>query len=163
MSNQITEATLVPYVEIAKLAPRLERETIDPPPELSGLPRLRCIFFVEDKDDPTKTERARVHSWCVPDLPWVHSHLEKDYSRAIAKQAIPLLVSDINGLKKPGEVNLKFQMMIGAPDVVPAMTTEDCSGNASNNSLGDDDGGLFWQRIEQLLNRSGEGNHGSGS
>lgn len=36
-----------------RLLPNLEPLVVDPP---SGMPCLHCIFFVEDKDDPTKTE-----------------------------------------------------------------------------------------------------------
>jgi len=151
MSFQVLQATLEPYAEIVRLSPQVESMMAnDPPSELSGMPRLRCLFFVEDKDDPTKMERVRVHSWSVADLR-IYSRLglEKDYSRAIATQALPLLVNDINGLKKPEEVDLKFQMMAAVPDIVRHCLI-----------AGDHDGELFRQRIEQLIR---ERNHGSGS
>lgn len=44
--------------------------------------------------------------------------MDKDYSHTVAKQAIPLLVSEINGLKKPEEAVHKFQLMVEAPNIV---------------------------------------------
>jgi len=82
--------------------------------------------------------------------------LEKDYSREVAKRAIPLLVSDINGLKKSEEVRRKFLLMARRPDAVRSVL--DVSSVA-----GDDDGELFRQGIEQLLNEPSEENHESGS
>ena len=116
--------------------------------------RLRCIFLVQDKDG--KAERVRLTSWSVTDLQELYSLLEKDYSREVAKRAIPLLVSDINGLKKSEEVRRKFLLMARRPDAVRSVL--DVSSVA-----GDDDGELFRQGIEQLLNEPSEENHESGS
>ena len=67
-------------------------------------------------------------------------------------------MSDINGFKNPEEANFKFQMMVGVTGVVQQALNVSSAG-----VTGDDDGGLFRQRIEQLLNGSGEENSGSGS
>ena len=87
-------------------------------PGLSEWPRLQCIIFFKDKDDPTLTERARVHSWFMPNLREVYSNLDKDHSRAAAKQAIPILVYEINKLKKPEEAVNVFHLMIENPVAV---------------------------------------------
>jgi len=154
---QVAEATLEPYAEMLRLAPRLAE--IDLPPELSpGVPRFRCIFFVEDEHDPIKKRRVRLRCWCMPDAHSINSLLERGYSRAIAKQVIPLLVSDINGLKNAEEATLKFQMIVGAPDVVGSFLNVSGTGAA-----GDDDEELFQQRVGQLFSECGWGDQGSGS
>lgn len=130
---------------MVKLAPQLETDAISPPPEFAGRPRIRCIFYVEEKDDPTRPERVRVHFWCLTDSQLSCSHLEKAYSRAIAKQAIPLLVIDINGLKTPQDTRRKLQLMIGLPGIVRSFL------NVSNTGVsGEDNGELFRQRLERL-------------
>ena len=133
---------------MVRIAPKLESEAIPPPSEFAGRPRIRCIFYVQEKDDPTKPERVRVHSWCMTDLQWFCSCLEKGYSGAIAKQAIPLLVGDINGFKKPEVARSKLQWMIGVPSLVQPLLA-----GSSVGVSGDDDGELFRQRLERLLNR----------
>ena len=57
----------------------------------------------------------------------------RDYSRAITKHAIPLIVSDINGLKKPEEANLKFQMMVGAPNMVQSVLNVSSAGRGNSD------------------------------
>ena len=56
-------------------------------------------------------------------LVWVAGHLPlrdpcKFYRVPVAEQAIPLLVSEINGLKEPEEAARKFYLMAGCPGVV---------------------------------------------
>ena len=150
MHCKITRAALEPYSKMVRLAPRLERDAIPPPPEFAGLPRIRCIFYVEEKDNPNTPERIRVHSWTLTEIQQLCSCLEKRYSRAIAKQAIPILVNDINGLRKPRDTRHKFQMMIDVPGIVRSFFTWSGMG-----VTGDDDGELFRQRIDQLFNALG--------
>ena len=156
MSCKVTEAALQPNAEINKHMPRLDQDSPDPPPELLGVPRIRCIFFVEDKDDPAKTERARIHVWGARDLRWMHSLVDKDYSRAIAGQAIPLLVSDINRLKKPEEAKRKLRFILGTPGVVVSVMKASTAGVIGVDEAGEG----FRRRIEQLLDELGEGNDG---
>ena len=131
---------------MVRLAPRLESEAIPPPPEFAGRPRIRCIFYVQERNDPTRPERVRVHSWCLTDLQLMCRLLEKDYSRAIAKQVIPLLVTDINGFKKPQGTKRKLQLLIGLCDIVRSFF------NVSSTGVFDEvDEELFQQRLELLL------------
>ena len=128
------------------------------PPEYSEWPRLRCLVFIKDKNDPTQMERARVHSWCVANLREVYSDLDKDYSRAAAKQAIPLLVREINELGEPEEAVRKFQLIAEAPDVVRPFL------DALNmGTTDDDDEELLQQYLEKFLGGGCEENRGSGS
>jgi len=133
---------------MVRFTPQIERDEGPPPPEFADRPHIRCIFYIEDKNDPTKAGFARVHAWCVTDLQLVCSQLEKDYSRVIAKQVIPLLASDINGMKKPGDVRSKFHLMIELPEMVQPLL--DVAGVGVS---GDGGGGLFRLLIEQLLRR----------
>ena len=142
---QVARASLEPYAEMVRLDPQISNVT-PPPPEFAGRPSIHCIFYIEEKDSNTGAERARGHSWCITDLQLVCSRLEKDYSRAIAKQVIPLLASDINGLKKPEEVRLKYHLMIEVPDIVQTLLDVSSAG-----AFGDGGGELFRQLIEQLL------------
>ena len=84
-------------------------------PEDLKWPRLHCFIFVKDKDYPKNLGRVRLHSWCTPSLREVYSQLDKNYSRAVAKQAIPLLVSEINGWKDPHDSMRKFRIMGECP------------------------------------------------
>jgi len=129
---------------MVRLTPQLENNVTPPPPEFAGRPAIRCIFYVEDKDDPTKAKFVRGHSWCVTDLQLVCSQLEKDYSRAIAKQVIPLLASDINGFKKPEDVRIKYHLMIEVPDIVQTLLVV-------SSASGDGGGGMFRLLMGQLL------------
>lgn len=131
------------------------------PPEYSEWPRLRCLVFIKDKRDPTQMERARVHSWCVANLREVYSDLDKDYSRAAAKQAIPLLVREINELRKPEEAVRKFQLMVEAPDAVRPFL--DVLNMGITDDDDEDDGELLQQYLEKLLGGGCEGDRGSGS
>ena len=135
------------------------------PPEYSEWPRLRCLVFIKDKRDPTRMERARVHSWCVANLREVYSDLDKDYSRAVAKQAIPLLVREINELKKPEEAVRKFQLMIEAPDAIRPFLDVLNMGISDDDDDDDneDDGELLQQYLEKLLGGGCEENYGTGS
>jgi len=91
-------------------------------------------------------ERTRVHSWCAGNLREVYSDLDKDYSHAAAKQAIALLVREINESKNPEEVVCKFQLMTEAPDAVrPFLDTLDMG------ITDDDDGELLQRYLERLL------------
>jgi len=133
------------YADVVKLVPELERAVANPP-GYSEWPRLRCLVFIKDKTDPTQMERARVHSWCAGNLREVYSDLNKDYSRAAAKQAIPLLVREINESKNPEEVVRKFQLMVEAPDAVrPFLDMLDMG------ITDDDDGELLQRYLERLL------------
>ena len=82
------------------------------------MPRFNCIAFVQNKDDPTRTERVQVRSWCAPNPRDIYSRLDKEYSHAVAEQALPLLMSEINGLKKPEEAARKFYLMAEGACVV---------------------------------------------
>ena len=116
------------------------------PPGILEWPRLRCLVIIQDRDDPTQRERARVHSWCTPNLREVYSNLDKGYSASAAKQAVPLLVSEINGLKKPEEAVRKFHLMVGGPDVVQPFL------NVLDMGLGaGDDGELLGMYLDRLL------------
>ena len=106
-------------------------------------------------------ERARVHSWCVANLREVYSDLDKDYSRAAAKQAIPLLVREINELRKPEEAVRKFQLMVEAPDAVRPFL--DVLNMGITDDDDEDDGELLQQYLEKLLGGGCEGDRGSGS
>ena len=108
---QPSEAVIKPCADIIKHFPKLaERLAISPP----GLrPRLRCVVFVKDKDDPTRMERVRVHSQCVPDLRGLRDSIDKDYSRrAATKLAIPILLSEINLLGDPQEAERRLRSMV---------------------------------------------------
>ena len=134
-----------------KLVPQLERAVTGPPSGLIEWPRLCCIVFVKEEDDPTETERVRVHSWRAPNLRDVCYNLDKNYSRTVAKQAIPLFVSEINGLNEPGEAARKFRLMIAGPDVVqPFLNVLDMG------ITDDDDGDLLRKYLGQLLNGGDE-------
>ena len=126
-----------------------------PPGGFFEWPRLCCIVFVKEEDDPTKTERVRVHSWRAPHFRDVYCHLDKGYSRTVAEQAIPLLVSEINGLKDPREAVRKFHLMVGGPEVVQPFLD---MGIADN-----DEGELLRQYLGQLLDGGGEEGRGFGS
>ena len=150
---QVTSASLEPFAKLVRFDPRFESEAIPPPPEYAGQPRVRCIFYVEDRDDLFKEEFIRVHSCCIADLQGFCSNAEKDYSRAIAKQAIPLLVNDINGFREPQDVTFKFKIMIGVP-VEPGIA-QPLLDVSDVDIPGDNDGKLFRQRLEQLFNGFG--------
>lgn len=91
-------------------------------------------------------ERARIHSWCAENLREIYSGLDKDYSRAVAKQAVPLLVREINESKNPEEVVHKFLLMVETPDAVrPFLDMLDMG------ITDDDDGELLQRYLERLL------------
>lgn len=129
-----------------KLVPQLEQAVTGPPGGLPEWPRLCCIIFVKDKDDPAAMERVRVHSWRAPNLQEAFSDLDKGYSRAAAKHVIPLLVSEINGLREPEEAVRKFHLMVGGPDIVRPFLDILGMGGTDN-----DDGELLGRYLEQLL------------
>lgn len=133
------ETAIQSYADVVKLVPELERAVANPP-GYSERPRLRCLVFIKDKNDPTQMERARVHSWCAGNLREVYFDLDKDYSRAAAEQTIPFLVREINGSRNPKEVARKFQLMVEAPDAVrPFLDMLDMG-------MTDDDNGELFQR-----------------
>ena len=106
-----------PYTDIIKLVPELEG-AVTSRAGLSEWPRLHCIIFFKDKDDPSRMERARVHSWCMPNLREVYSKLDKNHSRAVAEQAILLLVKEINRLQNPEDVARVLHLMVESPGVI---------------------------------------------
>jgi len=143
------------------LTPELESEAIPPPPRLvAGQPRIRCVFFVEHIRDPTTAEHARVQFWRMTELQQICSRLEKDYSRAIAKQAVPLFMSEVNGLKTPHDVWCKFHLMVDFPDKVQPLLDVSSVGTSGDEFEG---GELFQQRMEELLDEIDEGSSESGS
>jgi len=113
--------------DVIKLVPQLERPITGPPGgPLAELPRCSCVVFIQNKDDPTRTKRVQVYSWCVPKLRDVYPMLDKETSRAVAEQAIQLLVSEINGLKEPLEAAHKFHSLAkGACVILPYSTALD--------------------------------------
>ena len=135
---------------MVRLVPQLESEAIPPPPKFAVEPRICCIFCIEVKDDATKVDLVRTQYWSVPNLKRFCSNVEKGYSRAIAKQAIPLLVNDINRLKNPQDVRCKFQMMIGVP-IRPGIA-QPMLDISDVDISGDDNGELFRQRIKRFVN-----------
>jgi len=106
-----------PYTEIIKLVPEVEG-AVTSRAGLSEWPRLHCIIFFKDKDDPSRMERARVHSWCMPNLREVYSDLDKNHSRAVAEQVTLFLVKKINGLEKPEDVASVLHLMVESPGVI---------------------------------------------
>ena len=103
-------------------------------------------------------ERRGVHSWHFPNLREVFSHLEKDYSRSIAKLAIPLLVSEINGLGEPDRAMRMLRLMIESPEVIQPFLKATRSGITGDDD--DGDGELLSRHLERLplLNRGDQEN-----
>jgi len=109
-----TDAVIRSYTEILKLVPDLEPAVTNVPETLKW-PRLHCFIFVKHEDYPKQLGRVRLHSWCTPSLREVYSQLDKNYSRAVAQQALPLLLNEINGPKDPHNAMRKFRIMGECP------------------------------------------------
>ena len=120
-------------------------------PGCSEWPRLHCFVFVKDRCDPTQMERGRIHSCCIPNLKELRSHWSKDYSREVSKQAIPLLLGEINGLKNPEVAARRFRLMTDRPDVVQI-----CLDMLKTGFLHGSDEELFQEWIERLVNEDSE-------
>ena len=100
ISRQAPDAVIKPCAEIIKAFPALAEHMAAT--NAPGLwPRIRCVFVVKDKHDPTKTERVRVHSRCVPNLRERFCTIDKDYSREASGYAVGALLCEINLTKRP--------------------------------------------------------------
>jgi len=96
--------------------------------------RRDCLVFVVSSTLRIRMRRnASEPSLGVYRTPNQSAPFLRDYSRAITKHAIPLIVSDINGLKKPEEANLKFQMMVGAPNMVQSVLNVSSAGRGNSD------------------------------
>ena len=83
-------------------------------------PRLRCVFIVKDKRDPTKTERTRVHSRCMPNLWERYFTLDKDYSRSVTRMAMRALLSEMNQIKQPQRALGRMKWLVDDQDFIRA-------------------------------------------
>ena len=79
----------------------------------------------------------------VANLEEVCSDLDKDYACAAAKQAVPLLLREMNGLTKPEEVVHKFQLISEAPDAIQPFLDM-----LNMGSIDDGDGELLKQYLD---------------
>jgi len=150
---KVAEASIKSNADVIKIFPQLDSVVPNPTGGLSDWPRLRCVILVKDRNDPTQMERARIHSCLAPNLREVFCALDKNYSQAIAKLAIPFLICEINGLKNPEETVRNLHLMIGGPEVIRPFL-----GMVNFGLTNDDDGELLQQYFEQLLPGRGEEN-----
>jgi len=99
-------------------------------------------------------ERGRIHSYCIPNLKELLSHCSKDYSCEVSKQAIPLLLSKINGLKHPEVAVHRFRLITGRPDVIQI-----CLDMLKTGFPRGPDEENFQEWTERLVDDDGEENH----
>lgn len=95
--------------DLFKIFPTLpERLAADP----SMYPRIRCFILVKDKNDPTRIEGVRVHSWDIPNLRDLYVGMGKDCSHAVSTLVVPFLLNEMNTMREPqqvGQRNLAFE------------------------------------------------------
>jgi len=115
-------------------------------------PRLRCFFIFKD-EDPTEPDYVRDLWWYLPTLQNLLYGLDKEYSRAISRLAIPALLTEINIRRQPREAKRLFWSMAVDPDLFLALTevAEGC------------DGEQLGEHFERILRLSANKNGGSGS
>jgi len=98
---------------VARGEPELDYIMLNPP-DLEW-PRIRCFLFFDD-EDPSKQGHGRIQGWCLPGIREL-SEVDKDYSRAAARKAIPQLLNDINIVKDPQQSELRFKPMVMLPGI----------------------------------------------
>jgi len=122
-------------------------------PEGPELPRLRCFLIFKD-EDPTGLDYVRVLWWCMPSLQKMWYGLDKEYSRAVSRLAIPVLLIEINIRRQPREAKQFFGSIAMNPDVFSPLVEA--------AEAGDDE--LLWERFERIdaqLNAKKDGGSGS--
>ena len=87
----------------------IEHAVVNPPGV--DLPRLRC-FLLFKHEDPAEQNFGRVQSWCMEDLRESWYDLDKDYSRAASRVAIPQLLGEINILRDPLRAEERFGLLV---------------------------------------------------
>ena len=93
--------------KVLKAMPGYEDEMVYPP----GLARFRSFFYFQD-DDPTKPDHCRTQGWGLENLQLLWYDLDKEFSRAASKIAIPQLLDEINILRDPLQAEQRFRYLI---------------------------------------------------
>ena len=88
-------------------------------PEGPELPRLRC-FLIFRNEDPTEPDYVRVLWWRMPGLQKIWYGLDKEYSRAVSRLAIPKLLTEINIRRQPRVAKELFRSMVANSDLFGA-------------------------------------------
>ena len=107
------DATTKTYEEMLKVTPHLTDPTADSPGP--GLSRFRCFFFFT-YDDP-ELVHTRTRTWWIPNLQELYYDMDKEYSRANSKLALPRLVTEMNILRDPQQAAARFKLIASGPEL----------------------------------------------
>ena len=119
----MTHALTKPVAEMLEILPPALYAPASPPhPSLS---RLRCIFFFNYPSATVEKYHARGETWWVMNLRELSYDMDKDYSRATSRLAIPELINEINVLQNPKQAAKRFGIMALDPDLSREPMEED--------------------------------------
>ena len=103
----MTEAGIISVAKMLKHTPKLDVLVASPPdPRYS---HLRCFFFFKS-EAPDEFFHTRSRMWWTT-LREVFYNMDKEYSRAVSKLAVPQLIKDINVLRDPEQAEQRFKFM----------------------------------------------------
>jgi hypothetical protein len=118
---KVTDALIEQTADIIKALPDLKDAMVNPP-DLEW-PRLRCVLSIKN-EDLTKPDHVQVQAWCMMNLREVCYGLDKDYSHAASRLAIPQLLNEVNILREPQQAERRFRFMVLDPDLSWALLQE---------------------------------------
>ena len=119
-------------------------------------PRLRCFLFFKDEDPTKRDHHIRAQTWCLTNLRDLCYEMDKGYSQAASKIAIPQLVNEINVFGEPQKAELRFKSMVSDPELYHILMKK------AEKDYKDHKDPLE-KKFERVLHVDDEGNRGSGS
>jgi len=97
-------------------------------------PELPCLISFSIFEYEGLSVHPRCHSWCVPNLRVVGYGMDKGYSRAISRLAIPRLLNEINVLREPQQAVERFSRIL-ALDPISSGVPVGNAGSYDENTL----------------------------
>ena len=103
------KVTVDRVADLAKAAPTIRDEMETDPPR-PGMSRLRCFFFFK-YGDLSELCYARSRMWWMENLQELCYEMDKEYSRAASRRAIPQLMNEINFLRDPKQAEERLRLL----------------------------------------------------
>ena len=125
---QVAQAFIGETAKVLQSMPGYDDTAVNPPG--LELPRFRCFFYFQDQD-PTKPDHCRIQGWCLENIQILWYDIDKEYSRAASKLAIPQLLDEINIIRDPLQAEKRFRHLVVDLDL-------DWARRRTTNAAGDD-------------------------